>query len=248
MAHPRMRTFGAWWLDRGIFLVACLVAGGAALYASFDALTRLAVFAGWSTTAAPGLPLTVDVIALAAGIRYVRLHPEQIKLRSDAFRGVVWSGVVSVTGNAIVHAGITPGWGIMHRALAVAVSAVPAVALGYVVHLVAAPVVRVPRAHKPKPVPTPAPVRIPAPAPEPEPAPVVVEQPELPAVELETPRPRPVGAPRPGSVMGRGLALVQELEENGKPIPDTEELSMSLGCSRRHAQNVLRKWEEEKAS
>lgn len=239
-AH-KARQFGAWWLDRGIFLVASLVAGSAALYSSYDALKRLALFAGWSATAAPGLPLTVDVIALAAGIRYVRLHHEADG-RQMAYRGVVWSGVASVTGNAIVHAGITAGWSNAHRVLAVAVSAVPAVALGYVVHLVAAPIVRQAIEAEPE-------------APEVPEVPAEVPAPEVPvqqfaeAVPLFTEPPRQrrhaktTGARR-GSMKAAGLELMAEADDAGKPLPTTGELSAELGCTARYAQMIHEAWKE----
>jgi hypothetical protein len=241
VALSRARAVGAWTLDRGVFLVACLVAGSAALYASYDALVRLAVWAGWSESAAPGLPLTVDVIALAAGVRYVRLAPDQGAARAQAFKGVVWSAVVSVVGNAIVHAGLTDGWSAGHRVIAVAVSAVPAVALGYVVHLVAAPVVRPERPQRaaarharPAPRPTP-PAEVPAVA-------EAAEVPALPAVPAS--QPVPVGAPRPGSIKARGLALIETATEAGNPVPSTDEIKDALGCTLRHAQNIVRAWEE----
>lgn len=249
MALSRARAVGAWTLDRGVFLVACLVAGSAALYASYDALVRLAVWAGWSADAAPGLPLTVDVIALAAGVRYVRLAPDQSAARAQAFKGVVWSAVVSVVGNAIVHAGLTDGWSAGHRVIAVAVSAVPAVALGYVVHLVAAPVVRPERpqraaARHARPAPRPAPsAEAPAVAEVTPPA----EVPALPPAVAEAPaapQPVPVGAPRPGSIKARGLALITAETEAGKPVPTTDEIRDRLGCTLRHAQNIVRAWEE----
>ncbi|NEC10126.1 hypothetical protein G3I26_33360, partial [Streptomyces sp. SID7909] len=49
MSHSSSARAGTWWLDRGIVLVAALIAGAAALYASFDALVRLARWAGWSS-------------------------------------------------------------------------------------------------------------------------------------------------------------------------------------------------------
>jgi hypothetical protein len=223
-----------------VSLVACLVAGSAALYASYDALVRLAEWAGWDPTAAPGLPLTVDVIALAAGVRYVRTAPEQTAARTLAYKGVVWSGAASVIGNAIVHAGLTPGWSWGHRAVAIATSAVPAVGLGYVVHLVAAPMARV-AAEAPAPRrrhAAPAAPSVPAPAAEPTPAPVVTPTP-APEVEAEPSRPVAVGAPRPGSIKARGLVLIQDAVAAGKPIPTTEEIATELDCTMRHAQNIV---------
>lgn len=243
MAQSTWRRFKSWAPDRGVPLVGCLVAGSAALYASYDALVRLALWAGWSVSAAPGLPLTVDVIALAAGVRYVRTAAEQTAARSLAYKGVVWSGAASIIGNAIVHAGLTPGWSMWHRAIAIATSAVPAVALGYVVHLVAVPTPAapssVPQPRRPRhaapaapaPVEAPAPVPVIAPTPEPEPEP-----------EHEPARPVAVGAPRPGSIKGRGVAYIQAAVDAEKPVPSTDEISTALGCTVRHAQNIVTAW------
>jgi hypothetical protein len=244
VAQSNWRRFGDWTTNRGVSLVACLVAGSAALYASYDALVRLAEWAGWDPTAAPGLPLTVDVIALAAGVRYVRTAPEQTAARTLAYKGVVWSGAASVIGNAIVHAGLTPGWSWGHRAVAIATSAVPAVGLGYVVHLVAAPMARVvaeapaPRRRHAAPAVAPVPARVSAPSAEPSPVPVVTAEPE-PEPEREPARPVAVGAPRPGSIKARGLVLIQEAVAAGNPIPTTEEIANELDCTMRHAQNIV---------
>ncbi|WP_129286726.1 DUF2637 domain-containing protein [Streptomyces sp. GZWMJZ-114] len=133
----RLARARQWCLDRGIFLLAVLIAGSSAMYASFDALRALAIACGWSAQVAPALPLTTDVIAIAAGIRYVRLPERARDARALAMRGVVWSGAVSVIGGAVTHVALTDGWSAPHRLFAILVSAVPAVGLGYVIHLVA---------------------------------------------------------------------------------------------------------------
>ncbi|MFJ7153255.1 hypothetical protein ACIQVT_34500 [Streptomyces sp. NPDC100445] len=259
MAQSKWEDFRRWAPDRGVPLVGCLVAGAAALYASYDALVRLAVWAGWSLSAAPGLPLTVDVIALAAGVRYVRTSPEHEEARALAYKGVVWSGAASIIGNAIVHAGLTPGWSWGHRVVAVATSAVPAVALAYVVHLVAVrtpnatssapPRRRAATAPRPAEVPAPAPVpeiaHVPAPSPAPESERDIEDQDH--DDEAETPRPVPVGAPRPGSIKARGLALIKATVEAGGNVPTTQEIKDALDCTPRHAQNIVRAWNERSA-
>lgn len=253
------RTVGAWWLDRGITLVACLVAAAAAMYASFDALVRLAEVAGWSEDVRPALPLTVDVIALAAGVRFARVHRDDIEARRAAFHGVVWSGVVSVVGNAIAHAALDSTMQTWERWLAVAVSAVPAVGVGYVVHLLATPGRR--RTED-----------APATAPEPDggehqdddaaedaagEAASDAEHNEhqdddaaaetIPLFPAE-PRPRrrharTNSAPREGSIKARGLALMDAAAERGETLT-TAQLAAALDCTPRHAQNIVNAWEK----
>jgi hypothetical protein len=247
VAKSAWQNFRAWAPDRGVPLLGCLIAGGAALYASYDALVRLALWAGWSPSAAPGLPLTVDVIAVAAGVRYVRTAPEQTEARSLAYRGVVWSGAASVIGNAVVHAGLESDWSGPHRIVAVAVSAVPAVALAYIVHLVA---VKTSSSAAPQPrrrhAAPPVPAHVPAPSPAPEAE--HIEHQDQDDEPAETPRPTPVGAPRPGSIKARGLALIRTTVEAGGDVPTTEEISTALDCTMRHAQNIVRAWEHRESA
>ncbi|MFG3244834.1 hypothetical protein [Streptomyces sp. NPDC048157] len=247
MQPNRSWRTGAWWLDRGIVLVAAFIAGGAALYSSFDALSRLADWAGWSDEAAPGLPLTVDVIALAAGIRYVRLHPDAAG-RALAFKGVTWSAVVSVVGNAIVHAGLMPGWSVPHRVIAVGVSAIPALGIAYVVHLVAAPVVRQLDDDE---VVEPTGAEMSGPDPDPEEWAVPEEEIEeevQQAVPLfpSPPRQRRAHA-RKGSLKAEGLELISAAVDSGKPVPPASELCKALGCSLRYAQMIHVEWTEKTA-
>jgi hypothetical protein len=224
-----------------VVLIAAMVAGAAALYSSFDALVKLAEWAGWSKDAAPGLPLTVDVIALAAGVRYVRLHPDA-EGRALAFKGVTWSAVASVVGNAIVHAGLTPDWSWQHRAIAVLVSAVPALGIAYVVHLVAAPIVRqlgdddehqdVPAEEEPAP----------DPEPEEEPEEETAEEEPEPVSDISDARKRRHAKPREGSIKARGLLLMREAQEKELDPPTTNDLVTALGCTPRHAQNIVNAW------
>ncbi|GGZ64849.1 hypothetical protein GCM10010387_67410 [Streptomyces inusitatus] len=254
MSKRKAWRTGSWWLDRGIVLVAAFIAGGAALYASFDALTKLAEVSGWSPTAAPALPLTVDVIALAAGVRYVRLHPDAVG-RAMAFRGVKWSVAVSVVGNAIVHGVITPGWSWQHRAVAIAVSAVPAAALAYIVHLVAEPMVRTLARTAPAPAEE-------LPGPDGGDGQEVIEddseesesgpEPVSPPLELFQSPPRQQRrhakvTERKGSKKKKGLALMAAAVDAGQPLPSTTALSAALDCSPRYAQMIHEAWREKTA-
>jgi pyruvate/2-oxoglutarate dehydrogenase complex dihydrolipoamide acyltransferase (E2) component len=260
VSSGRMRAHSAWWLDRGIVLAACLLAGGASLYASYDALTRLATWAGWDESAAPALPLTVDVIALAAGIRYIRSHPGAPG-RSTAYKGVVWSGAASIVGNTIVHVGLTPDWGSWHRIIAALVSAVPPIGLGYVVHLVGVPVVRqlpdAPAADVPAeesaPAPEPEPERTAVPAIEAEPEPTPEEEP-APEPTLLFPSPprqrrahaRAGGTGRP-TARERGLALMARYADSGDGFPSAKDMAEELGCGERMAQLIQKEWKEQSA-
>ncbi|NEC04755.1 hypothetical protein G3I26_05730, partial [Streptomyces sp. SID7909] len=101
------------------------------------------------------------------------------------------------------------------------------------------------------------PAEAPAPDPEPEPEPRMTEpEPEFEfdADDVAEPTPlfptpprqrrhaKPAGAPRNGSIIARGLSLMEEAaKESGDPLT-TNELVRALGCTPRHAQNIVKRW------
>jgi hypothetical protein len=64
----------------------------------------------------------------------------------------------------------------------------------------------------------------------------------FPASAVRPPRQRRAPA-RAGSVMDRGLALMREAIDSGEDAPTTQDLADALGCTARHAQNIVRRWE-----
>jgi hypothetical protein len=235
-----------------VVLVATVVATGAALYGSYAGLVGVARLAGWDRPVRPALPLTVDVIAIAAGVLYACTWLGA-ELRDVARRGVVWSAVVSVGGNAVYHLSvvaaamtshhISPG-AVLRAVLAVVVSAVPAVGIGYVVHLLSllnahsAPEHNEHQGaeHMPTPAPAPTPPTPPrAPLPAPDRTAARTEPPApLRSVPPSPPQQRrPVAGVREGSKIALGL---QMLADN----PDITDAALirALGCTPRHVSNI----------
>jgi hypothetical protein len=90
-----------------------------------------------------------------------------------------------------------------------------------------------------------------APEPDPEADPVPEDETEsedadvtelFPVSDVRPPRQRRAPA-RAGSVMDRGLALMREAIDSGEDAPTTQDLADALGCTARHAQNIVRRWE-----
>lgn len=234
----RVRQFGTWVLDRGVILGAALVATAAALIASYSGLSGVAGLAGWTERVRPMLPLTVDVIAVAAGVLVQRTRDTE--LRRHAWRGVTWATIVSVLGNAvdhlwvITHSGDTQSLGAWVRVvLAVLISACPAVGIAYVVHLLALMTGTAEAA--PAPVPAPVPDdRLTLPE----------DDDDAPAAELFTlPRTRHAASARPGTKKERGFALLDAAAEAGTPLT-THGLADALGVGLRYAQILVADWEK----
>lgn len=105
-----------------------------AIVASFDTLARLARHVGWGEYTSWLLPVCIDALALAAGRVWLSTHSTS-EARSYARRVSLSALAASVTGNAIGHLVTAEGLAPWTRVLAVAVSAVPPMALAAVGHL-----------------------------------------------------------------------------------------------------------------
>ncbi|MFE0037435.1 DUF2637 domain-containing protein [Streptomyces sp. NPDC059015] len=108
--------------------------GAAAAASSYAALQDLAIRTGWWTQLSWLLPLTIDAYAMTAVRVWLGKSTRNDHARSWAKANAIGAIVLSVAGNAVDHAiaaGVFPvGW-----LLIVAVSAVPPIVLGLLVHM-----------------------------------------------------------------------------------------------------------------
>ncbi|MFD7908340.1 hypothetical protein ACFV4G_39630 [Kitasatospora sp. NPDC059747] len=227
--------------------VAGAVATFAALYASYDGLWHLAAMAGWGGRTRKALPGTVDVIAVASGVLYaLGTYKDLVQ------RGAVWCAAVSFAGNAIYHVYVVTGqnwdpW--IMAALAVLVGAVPALGIAYVVHLISLLVGQAPAApaaEQQQPFTTSTPTRRHSVLRRPSPK---VKKPRAPrrrpGVVVPMPRPAATTAgagaafPATATLKERGLALVAAARARGERTPTPEEMAIAIGCTERHARNIL---------
>ncbi|MFI5534702.1 hypothetical protein ACIA8O_39830 [Kitasatospora sp. NPDC051853] len=223
----------------GVVITAGLVATAAALYASYDGLWHLAELAGWSKSTRKGLPLTLDVAAVAAGVLVARQLGAE--LRALAWRGVLALVGASIAGNAVYHVYVVTGgnWPAEWMAvLSILVSAVPALAAGYLIHLFARMSAEVQLADAPS---EPEPDRSPVPVPQLD----NEHQDDAPEAEAETnvyPMPgqrEAVAVYQPGTIGEKGIEMLIQLRRARQPFPTPAELALSLGCSDRYARGIF---------
>jgi hypothetical protein len=186
----------------------------AAAVSSYAGLSGLADLAGWNHRLALLLPLTIDAYAITATRVWLSKATRSVRARRWAKSNTIGAIATSVAGNAVYHAAsahvFTPAWPIV-----VAVSAIPSIVLGLIVHLWHLATTPEPSG----PIGTPAEndatgaTETPAPpAPGTPPAPV-------PATLTGTPAPKPTGTRKPvpakkrtGKATGSGTAAQSDAE------------------------------------
>lgn len=106
----------------------------AAAVSSYAGLSGLADLAGWNHRLALLLPLTIDAYAITATRVWLSKATRSARARRWAKSNTIGAIATSVAGNAVYHAAsahvFTPAWPIV-----VAVSAIPSIVLGLIVHL-----------------------------------------------------------------------------------------------------------------
>jgi hypothetical protein len=74
---------------------------------SFESLRHLAQLIGWGDILSCGLPVILDVYAAVASLFWFGFGAASEKVRRDAMVNTVFSGVLSVAGNALLHVMLT---------------------------------------------------------------------------------------------------------------------------------------------
>lgn len=128
--------------DPWVFL-SLLVVAVTAIVASFGTLSSLATHVGWQGHTAWLLPCCIDALALGAGRVWLSEHATA-EARQYARRVSLSALAVSVVGNDIGHIVSMQKVTVVGVALAIAVGAVPPIALGAVGHLATLVALRTP--------------------------------------------------------------------------------------------------------
>jgi hypothetical protein len=118
----------------GLFGLGVTAVSLAAAVSSYAGLDGLALLAGWNPRLALLLPLTIDAYALTATRVWLSKATRSIRARRWAKVNAIGAIATSIAGNAVYHAAaahvFTPGWPVV-----VAVSGIPSIVLGLIVHM-----------------------------------------------------------------------------------------------------------------